>query len=71
MVDILPTGKWSPTQAVLQAKELMEDMDQCVILYMEKGEDMPRVIASSMTPCDMHFFGFALQTYACGRMDLD
>ncbi len=68
MVDVLDTGKWTPQQALLQAEGDVDDMTQCVVLYMKKGEETPRVTASSMGPVDLHFFGFALQTFACERM---
>ena len=68
MVDVLNVGKWTPQQALLEATGQQENMSKCVVLYMEKGDEMPKLTCSSMSPVDLHFLGFALQNYATKNM---
>jgi len=64
MVDVLDTGAWSPTQALLKAMGDKDEMDIVAVAYIKKDEDFPRLTCSSMTPTQMNFLGFALQTHA-------
>ncbi len=68
MIDVLKTGKWSPIQALLEAQSIQDDMSEVVVVFMRKGEDIPRFIHSSMRPVDMYFFGGGIQAHAFGLM---
>ena len=70
MVDVLNTGKWSPMQAILAAKNVSDDMDHVAIIWMEKGNlsGTPHLFCSSMKPSDMNFLGFALQDHSLSHM---
>ena len=68
-IDVLDTGTWTPQQAILQVTNDIPNITKCVVLYMQKGEEVPRVTASSMDAVDLHFFGFALQTFALRKME--
>jgi len=64
MIDIFPSDKITPQQALLQADEEMGEMDCVAIVYMVKDELHPRLTCSSMQPVDMNFLGLALQNYS-------
>ena len=64
MVDVLDTGTWSPSQAILQGQSCQNDMELVAICYINKGETFPRITCSSMKPTDLNFLGFALQQYS-------
>ena len=64
MVDIFPSDKISPQQALLQADEEMPEMSCVAIVYLVKDELHPRLTCSSMQPVDMNFLGLALQQYS-------
>ncbi len=64
MIDVLNTGKWSPAQALLEAQNIQDEMSQCAIVFIEKDEDIPRLIYSSMKPVDMYFLGGAVQIHS-------
>ena len=70
MVDVIPTGKWSPIQAILEAKNIHETMEHVAIIWMERGDlnGTPRLTCSSMSPSDMNFLGFALQDHSLSNM---
>jgi len=68
MVDVLDTGEWSPTQALLKAMGDKENMEFVAIAYIRKDESFPRLTCSSMKPIEMNFLGFALQSYALDTM---
>ena len=68
MIDVLNTGKWTPQQCLLEAVSQEDTMEMCVVVYMVKGEDCPRLTCSSMCPSDMNFLGFALQSYSLRSM---
>ena len=68
MVDVLDTGTWNPSQAILQAQGGQDDMRVCAIAYIEEGEEMPRLTCSSMKPIELHLLGVALQQYALESM---
>lgn len=68
MVEVLPVGKWTPSQALLEAQSNQDEMEMVAVVYMQKGEDLPFLTCSSMKPVDMHFLGFALQQFAYGEM---
>jgi hypothetical protein len=69
MVEVLKTGKWNPQQAILEAQGAQSDMQYCAVVWVNEGEDQPRVCFSEMKPSDMNFLGFALQHYAIKHMD--
>lgn len=64
MIDIFPSERASPRQALLQADLECEEMAHVAIVYMRKGELHPRLTCSSMQPTDMNFLGVALQHYS-------
>ena len=64
MVDVLNTGKWNPEQCLLEAGKACADMEVCAVVYIQKGEEHPRLTTSSMKPTDMNFLGLALQQYS-------
>ena len=64
MIDVFPSDKITPQQALLQAQDQEEDMDCVAIVYLSKGEDCPKLTCSSMNPVDINFLGFALQNYS-------
>ena len=68
MVDVLNTPEWSPRQALLKALDSCEDMAYCAIVYVMKDGDVPHMTLSTMSPADMNFCGFALQTYSVDTM---
>lgn len=63
-IDVLPTSKQTPQQAILNAETELSDMEQVAVVYIRKGEHHPRLTCSSMTPADMNFMGVALQHYS-------
>ncbi len=67
-VEIFPSDKLSPQQAFLQADDELDEMEHVAIIYMRKGEDVPRLTCSSMQPVDMNFLGAALQHYSMRYM---
>jgi hypothetical protein len=64
MIDVFPSQKITPQQALLQATEELETMEHIAIVYMTKDELHPRLTCSSMQPVDMNFLGLALQNYS-------
>jgi hypothetical protein len=64
MIDVFPSEKITPQQALLQAQDQEEDMECVAIVYLSKGEDCPKLTCSSMNPVDINFLGFALQNYS-------
>lgn len=64
MVDVLPTGKWNPSQALYEALNEADEMEHVAIVYMRRGDIVPRLTCSSMLPVDMNFLGTALQHYS-------
>ena len=64
MIDVFPSDKITPQQALLQATEELDEMDCVAIVYLTKGGDCPRLTCSSMNPVDVNFLGFALQNYS-------
>ena len=64
MVDVFPSSKITPQQALLQAQEEVDSMEAVAIVYLVKDQDSPRLTCSSMNPIDINFLGFALQNYS-------
>ena len=64
MIDVFPSDKITPQQALLQAEDDIEAMECVAIVYIKEGEDTPRLTCSSMNPVDINFLGFALQNYS-------
>jgi len=64
MVDVFPSDKCSPQQALLQADEDVDKMEHVAIVYLRKGEIHPRLTCSTMLPTDMNFLGTALSHYS-------
>ncbi len=68
MVDVLNTPQWSPSQALLAALDHCDDMEFVAVAYVKKKGGVPHLTLSSMSPADMNFLGFALQTYSVESM---
>ena len=69
-VTNINTGKWSPEQAIREAKGIQDEMAHVAIIWMEKGDlnGTPHLTCSSMRPVDMNFLGFALQEHSLSHM---
>jgi hypothetical protein len=68
VVDVLDTGTWSPSQALLRAQSDQDEMEHVAIVYVKKDENFPRITCSSIKPVEMNFLGFALQQYSLEHM---
>lgn len=64
MIEVLPTEKLSPRQALLCVDKDVDDIEQVAVVYIRKGEYHPRMTCSTMTPSDMNFLAVALQHYS-------
>lgn len=66
MVEVLNTGKWSPSQALFESQNSVDDMEHVAIIWMRKDDlnGTPYLTCSTMRPVDMNFLGFALQEHS-------
>ena len=64
MIDVLPVGKWTPKQALLQALSEADDMDVVAVVCMKDGVESAHLTCSAISPIELHFLGTALTMYA-------
>ena len=68
MVEVLKVGKWTPEMAILEAQSVQDTMDSCVVIWLPKGEDVPRITNSAIRPIEMNFFATALYEHSMRHM---
>ena len=68
MIDVFPSDILSPQQALLQAEVELGNMEYVAIVYMLKGEEVPRLTCSSQSPMELNFLGTAIQHYSLGHL---
>ena len=68
-VTLFPGTKQAPDQALRTALDVADDMEMVAIVYIDKGQNQPKLTCSAMTPMDLHFMAYALQHYAVAHLD--
>ena len=68
MVDVIKTGKWTPSMALLEAQSVQDDMESCLVIWINKDEEVPRITDSSINPLTMNFFATALYEHSVRKM---
>jgi len=63
-VDVFPSDKITPQQALLYAEEELGDMASVAIVWLTKDGIHPRLTVSTMKPVDLNFMGVALQQHS-------
>ena len=68
MITNLNTVKgWSPQQALIEANDLVDDMEDVIITYYRKGSDGEVcLLGSEMNTRDLLFLSKAIEFYAMG-----
>ena len=54
--------------AILEAQGVQDGMDDCLVIWINKDEEVPRITDSSISPMLMNFFATALYEHSVKKM---